>query len=179
MLYTYDGNEPIIGQGTFISDSAVIIGNVDIGDSCYIGHGVVIRADYGKVSIGSGSAVQEGAIISSPVQDTGVIGKKVTIAYGAVINSRSIGDHTVIGIGAILGIDSQIGEWTIVAEGGVVRMRQIVPNNMVVGGNPAHTIREATPLDHENWLRVKDLYIELAGKYLQGAMQEVKKSDQV
>ena len=170
MLYSFEGKSPCVSKSAYVSDTARIIGSVDIGDSCYIGHGVIIRGDYGKVEIGSGTAVQEGAIISSPLESTCIIGNKVTIAYGAVVHSRRIGDHTVVGIGAILGIDSQIGEWTIVAEGGVIRMRQIVPNNMVVGGNPAHTIREATPGDHENWLRVKALYIRLAAQYLEGAM---------
>jgi carbonic anhydrase/acetyltransferase-like protein (isoleucine patch superfamily) len=171
MIFSYEGKEPKIGETTYVSETAKIIGDVTIGENCYIGHGAIIRADIGKVTIGSGTAIQEGAMISSPLEDTSVIGDCVTIAHGALVHSKAIGNHTVIGIGAILGIDSQIGEWTIVAEGGVVRMRQIIPNNMVVGGNPAHTIRETTPKDHENWLKVKELYKDLAKSYLQGAMK--------
>ena len=176
MIFSFEGKEPKIGNGTYVSDTARIIGDVTIGENGYIGHGAVIRADYGKIVIGSGTAIQEGAIVSSPLENISVIGDFVTIAYGAIVHSKEIGNHAVVGIGAILGIDSRIGEWTIVAEGGVVRMRQIVPKNMVVGGNPAHTIREATSKDHENWLGVKELYQSLAGRYLQGAMQPATKA---
>ncbi|MBU4318886.1 MAG: gamma carbonic anhydrase family protein [Proteobacteria bacterium] len=176
MIFSYKGKEPRVGKGTYVSDTARIIGDVIIGENCYIGHGAIIRADYGKVEIGSGTAVQEGAIISSPLENICIIEDFVTIAYGAVVHSKAIGKHSVVGIGAILGIDSRIGEWTIVAEGAVVRMRQIVPNNMVVGGNPAHTIREATPKDHENWLKVKELYNDLAENYLKGAMKPMPRT---
>jgi carbonic anhydrase/acetyltransferase-like protein (isoleucine patch superfamily) len=176
MIFSFEGKEPKIGKGTYVSDTARVIGDVTLGEKCYIGHGAVIRADYGKIVIGSGTAVQEGALVCSPLDSLSVIGDFVTIAYGAIVHSKEIGNHSVVGMGAILGIDARIGEWTIVAEGGVVRMRQIVPNNMVVGGNPAHTIREATPKDHENWLGVKELYQDLAGRYLQGAMKPLTKA---
>jgi carbonic anhydrase/acetyltransferase-like protein (isoleucine patch superfamily) len=176
MIFRYEDKEPKVGKGTYVSDSAKIIGDVTLGGNCYIGHGAIIRADYGKIVIGDGAAIQEGVIICSPLENISTLGDYVTIAPGAIVHSKVIGNHTVIGIGAILGIDSQIGAWTLVAEGGVVRMRQIVPDNMVVGGNPAHTIREATPKDHEIWSRVKKLYADLAKNYLQGAMKPLEET---
>ena len=174
MLYCFNEKKPTVGKNTFISDSARVIGDVIIGENCYIGHGVVIRGDYGGVEIGSETAVEEGVVIQPPVEGVSRIGDRVTVGPGAVLHSLKIGNHTVIGMGAILGVDSQIGEGSIVAEGSVVRMRQIIPDNMVVGGNPARTVREVTDNDRENWTKVRELYVDLASQYLKGAMAPLK-----
>ena len=62
MLYKYDGKGPELGQGTYVSEEALVVGNVKIGDNCYIGHVAVLRGDYGSILIGPGTAVEEGAI---------------------------------------------------------------------------------------------------------------------
>ena len=173
MRYRFFEKTPLVGEGTYISDAARIIGDVTIGKRCYIGHGVIIRGDYGRVEIGSETAVEEGGIVQPPLETVCRIGSRVTVGPGAIIHSISMGNDTVIGIGAVLGVDSQVGKGTIVAEGSVIRMRQIVPDNMVVGGNPAHTIREVNDADRENWNRVRKIYVELAAQYLEGAMKPV------
>jgi len=58
-VYRYDDRIPQIGKNVYISDSARVIGDVTIGDKCYIGHGAIVRGDYGKIIIGSGSAIEE------------------------------------------------------------------------------------------------------------------------
>ena len=170
MIYCFNEKKPIIGKGSYVSDSARVVGDVIIGENCYVGHGVIIRGDYGKIVIGAQSAIEEGVILEPPVEAVCQIGQQVIIGPGVVSHSKTIGDNTVVGIGSVLGVESQIGEWTIVAEGSVVRMRQIVPNKMVVGGNPVRTIREVTENDRGNWIRVRALYMDLAKKYLAGAM---------
>ena len=170
MIFCFNEKKPTVGKGTYVSDSARVVGDVAIGENCYVGHGVIIRGDYGKVKIDSGSVIEEGVILQSPPEDISHIGHNVIIGPGAVVHSISIGNNTVIGIGSVLGLNSQIGKSTIVAEGSVTRTRQIVPNNMVVGGNPVRTIREVTDIDRENWIQVRELYMDLAANYLKGAM---------
>lgn len=60
MLYKFDGRNPKIGEGAYISESALVIGDVKIGDNCYIGHGPILCGDYGSIFIGPGTAVEEG-----------------------------------------------------------------------------------------------------------------------
>ncbi len=171
MLYEYDGRRPMVGKDSYVSDIAHVIGDVVIGDNCYVGHGAILRGDYGSIVVGSGTAVEEGVVVHAPPDRCCRIGKRVTIGHGAVIHAASIGDSAVIGMGAVLSIESEIGENTIVAEGTVIRMRQMVAAGVVVGGNPMRVIRQIAPKDVEFWDRGKQLYIDLAKKYLERGMK--------
>ena len=173
MLYKFDGKSPEIGQGTYVSEEALVIGDVKIGDNCYIGHGAILRGDYGSIFIGPGTAVEEGAIIHAPPNEASLIGERVTIGHGAIVHSAKIGDFSVIGMGAVLSIRSEIGANTIIAEGAVVKMRQVIPDGVVAGGNPARVLRTITKKDIEYWEWGKEIYIDLAKKYLAGAMEKL------
>lgn len=171
MLYEYDGRRPTVGKDSYVSDIAHVIGDVVIGDNCYIGHGAILRGDYGSIVVGSGTAVEEGVVVHAPPDRHCRIGERVTIGHGAVIHASRIGDSAVIGMGAVVSIESEIGEGTIVAEGTVIRMRQMVAAGVVVGGNPMRVIRKIAPKDMEFWDRGKQLYIDLAKKYLEKGMR--------
>jgi carbonic anhydrase/acetyltransferase-like protein (isoleucine patch superfamily) len=166
MLYKFDGRQPTVGKNTYVSALAAVIGDVVIGADCYIGHGAILRGDYGRIEIGDGTAVEEGVIVHAPPDDTNRIGTKVTIGHGAVVHGKYIGNQAVIGMGAILSIWSEIGEGSIIAEGAVVKMKQLIPPKVVAAGNPAKIVREITADDEEFWNMGKQLYIDLAKKYL-------------
>jgi len=174
MLYKFDGMQPTVGKATYVSDLATVIGDVVIGNNCYIGHGAVLRGDYGRIEVGDGTAVEEGVIVHAPPGNTNQIGTKVTIGHGAVLHGKYIGNLAVIGMGAILSMRSEIGEYAIVAEGSVVKRNQIIPPRMVVAGNPAQIVREINEQDKELWNWGKQLYIDLAKKYLDKGMQPVQ-----
>jgi carbonic anhydrase/acetyltransferase-like protein (isoleucine patch superfamily) len=173
VLYAFDGRSPRIGSETYVSGHALVIGDVTIGDNCYIGHGAIIRGDYGSIVIHSGTAVEEGVIIHAPPKETCEIGERVTIGHGAIIHCAVIGARSVIGMSATLSIRSEVGENTIIAEGAVVRMRQVIPGGVVAGGNPAKKIRPIADKDVEYWEMAKELYIDLARKYLAVGLQPV------
>ena len=170
MLYQFDGNQPQVGTGAYVSELAQVIGDVVIGKHCYIGHGAIIRGDYGRIVIGNGTAVEEGVIIHAPPGDTQTIGEQVTLGHGAILHGRSIGDLAVIGMGAVVSIFSQVGQRSIVAEGSVVKLNQVVPEKVVAAGNPAQVVRAVTEQDEEMWAYGKQVYIELAAKYLEQGM---------
>ena len=173
MLYKFDGKQPVAGKTSYISDIARVIGDVVIGENCYIGHGAILRGDYGRIEIGDGTAVEEGVIIHAPPDDLNKIGKKVTIGHGAVVHGTYIGDHAVIGMGAIISIWAKIGEWAIVAEGSIVKLKQVIPPEVVVAGNPAKIVRKLLKKDQELWNYGKQIYIDLAKKYLDIGMEPV------
>ena len=176
MLYSFRNREPRIGKETYVSEHAFIVGDVEIGDNCYIGHGAILRGDYGSIEIDSGTAVEEGVVMHAPPNDICRVGKKVTIGHGAIIHSSSIGDFVVIGMGAIVSIYAEVGEEAIVAEGSVVKMRQKVPSGVVVGGNPAKIVRKITDEDKKFWDYGKQIYIELAREYIQNGMKRLDSS---
>ncbi len=173
MLYRFDGKQPTVGKDTYVSELAQVIGDVRIDDICYIGHGAILRGDYGTIEIGDGTAVEEGVIIHAPPNETNRIGKKVTIGHGAILHGKHIGDLAVIGMGAVVSIWSEVGEGTIIAEGSVVRMNQVVPAKKVAAGNPARVVRPVNAKDEELWGWGKQVYIDLAKKYLDEGMEAV------
>ena len=173
MFYCFDGRKPKIGKDTYVSEQAMVIGDVEIGDNCYIGHAAVLRGDYGRIEIGSGTAVEEGVIIHAPVEEICNIGQKVTLGHGCIVHSAFIGDIAVIGMGAVVSIWAEIGERSIVAEGCVIKMRQKIPPGVVVAGNPGRIVRKIEAKDEEFWSMGKQLYIDLAKKYLKVGMQRL------
>ena len=126
MLYRFDNRQPAIGKHTYVSNTAEVIGNVIIGDNCYIGHGAILRGDYGYIEIGDGSAVEEGVIIYAAPNEMCTIVKNVTIGHGAIVHAKLIHDMAVIGMGAIVSVGAEIGVWAIVDEGCVVKMNQVI-----------------------------------------------------
>lgn len=176
MLYSFDGQVPVIGTGTYVSELATVIGNVTVGDHCYIGHGAIVRGDYGCIEIGEGTAVEEGVIIHAPPDHIQRIGLKVTLGHGAVAHGKAIGDGAVVGMTAVLSILSEVGVGAIVAEGTVVKWGQVIAENMVVAGNPAKVIRPVSQKDRDIWGYGKQLYIDLAKRYLAVGMHPVPKS---
>jgi carbonic anhydrase/acetyltransferase-like protein (isoleucine patch superfamily) len=173
LIYAFDGKEPDISKNAYVSDQAVVLGDVKIGDDCYVGPGAILRADYGRIEIGIGTAVEEGVLIHVFPDCTCRIGERVTFGHGAIIHARSIGDLAVIGMGAVASIDTTIGERTIVAEGAVVRMKQTIQSAVVVAGNPARVIRKVTPEDEERWKDGKQHYVDLVKKYLKLGVQRI------
>ena len=76
MLYAFDGRKPQIGKGAYISDQAIVIGDVKIGAGCYVGPGAILRGDYGTIKIGSGTAVEENVTVHAPLRGSATLGKK-------------------------------------------------------------------------------------------------------
>ena len=181
MLFGFDGKKPVIGSETYVSETALVIGDVKIGDNCYIGHGAILRGDYGSVRIGNGTAVEEGVIVHAPPDDICSIGDRVTVGHGAIIHSKRINDHVVVGMGAILSIHADIGEGSIIDEGCVVKVGQKIPGGVVAVGNPAKVNRRVSETEkQEKEKRLEgssgspvdtaQLYIDLARKYLEIGM---------
>ena len=174
MFYRFDGRQPVVGStGTYVSETAQVIGDVRIGDRCYIGHGAILRGDYGTIEIGDDSTVEEGAVIHAPPQECCSIGRGVTIGHGAIIHARRIDDFAGIGMGAILSIRSEVGSGSVVAEGSVVKREQKIPESVMVGGNPAKKIRETSQKDKEFWDYARKIYRDLAKKYCDLGMERI------
>jgi carbonic anhydrase/acetyltransferase-like protein (isoleucine patch superfamily) len=164
-VYRYGTRVPKIGKNSYISDSARVIGDITIGNNCYIGHGAIVRGDYGKIIIGTGTAIEENAILH--IRPNGVLELEdsVTVGHGAIIHGKQIKSHAVIGIGAIIGFDVVIGSWAIVAEGCVVPQKTIIPDEKITGGVPFKIIGDVKQKHKDFWTYGKQLYVDLAEEY--------------
>jgi len=164
-LYRFGNRVPKVEKGSYVSDSARVIGDVTIGADCYIGHGAVLRGDYGSILLGPGTAVEENATIHIRPEGDSIIGERVTIGHGAVVHCNRIQDCAVIGMGAVLSFDVEIGEWAIIAEGSVVSAHTSIPSNKIAVGVPAQITDDVQSDQKAFWSYVKDLYIDLAHRY--------------
>ena len=174
MFYRFDGKEPIIGTETYVSETALLIGDVKIGNCCYIGHGVILRGDYGTIEIGDEATIEEGVIVHAPPGECCSISRGVVIGHGAIVHAKSVGENAGIGMGAILSVRSEIGQETIVAEGTVVKQGQCVPGSIVAAGNPAKKTRDISQKDRDFWAYTRKVYKDLAQKYLAIGMECIK-----
>ena len=173
MIYSFEGKEPSIGKGSYVAESAVVIGDVVIGERCFIAPGAVIRGDYGSIRIGDGTAVEDNAVIHARPGEVTTIGKRVTIGHGAIIHTPVIEDSAVIGMGAIVSDFAHVGEWAAIGEGAVVRNRQEIPSESIAVGVPAKIIGKVDAEYREQWERFKSIYEELAEKRYPKGLKEV------
>lgn len=173
-IYEFENRKPRIGKGTFIFKSADVIGDVSIGENCYIGPGARIRGDYGSVRIGNNTAVEENVVIHSRPDDITKIGDFVTIGHASVIHNATIKDWAVIGMGSIVSDWAEIGKWAVVAEGAVVKNKQKIPSRAIAVGVPAKVVSEISNEYEDQWSKYKKIYSDLAKKRFPSSLKEIK-----
>ncbi|RLB67191.1 MAG: gamma carbonic anhydrase family protein [Deltaproteobacteria bacterium] len=167
-IYEFEGRRPDIDEAAYVSETAIVIGDVRIAPQVYIGHGAILRGDYGTIIIGAQSAVEEGAIIHINPRTTCELERRVTIGHGAMVHCPHIATGAVIGIGAILSFGVSVGTGAIVAEGAVVPNGREIPAGVIVAGNPAREIGRVGERHRDFWNYGKDLYVDLARRYPTG-----------
>ena len=172
-IYEFENKKPNVGKGTFIFKSADIIGNVVIGENCYIGPGARIRGDYGSIRIGDNTAVEENVVIHARPEDVTTIGNHVTIGHGAIIHNATIHDWAVIGMGSIISDWAEIGEWAVVAEGAVVKNKQKIPDKMIAVGVTAKIVSEISSDYKKKWTEYKKIYTDLARKRFPHSLKRI------
>lgn len=138
MFYSFEERLPVIkGDHTFIAGSAEIIGSVVIHNHVTILPNVVVRADNETIEIGEGTNIQDGAVLHTDPDIPMKIGKGVTVAHNAMLHGCTIGDNSVIAIGAVVMNNASIGSNCIVGAGALVLENQKIPDNSLVVGSPA------------------------------------------
>ncbi len=148
------GHTPAIGEGTFVAETAVIVGDVTIGHDCSIWFNAVLRGDVNTITIGDRTNIQDGAVIhtlydGSPHPSQTHIGNDVSVGHNAVIHGGIIGDNCLIGMGAIVLDNAEIPSGCIIAAGALVLSNAKLEPNSLYAGVPARKIREVTPEQRE------------------------------
>lgn len=133
---------PAISPTAYIAKSAIVLGNVIIGDECSVWFNATLRGDMGgKIILGDRTNVQELACIHVPLNDDTVVGSDVSIGHGAILHGCTVGDGTLIGMGAIVLDGARIGSRCLVGAGALVTGTADIPDGMLVVGSPARAVR--------------------------------------
>jgi carbonic anhydrase/acetyltransferase-like protein (isoleucine patch superfamily) len=175
-LYVFDDRRPRINQTAYIAPTAVVVGDVAIGDHCWIGHGVILRGDYGRIVVGDASAVEDGAVVHARPDDETVIGARVTVGHGAMIHNARIADGATIGMRAVISDFSVVGEGALIGEQALVRRGQEVPPGSIAVGVPARVVGQVGPDQADMMVWAKEVYVDLARRY-PAALREISREE--
>jgi carbonic anhydrase/acetyltransferase-like protein (isoleucine patch superfamily) len=147
------------------------VGDVKAGEESSFWFNAVVRGDVARVVIGRRTNVQDCAVVHCDTDVPNVIGGDVVIGHGAIVHGKSVGNGSLIGMGATLLSRTVIGEECLIAAGAVVAPDLVVPDRMVVMGVPGKIVRPVNEgeLEYMRWLRGH--YVELAEKYVRGEFE--------
>lgn len=164
-LFELDGVSPQLADTAWVADNAQVIGNVKLGADASVWFGVTARGDTESISIGQGSNVQDGSVLHADVGLPLVVGDNVTVGHKVMLHGCTIGDETLIGIGAIVLNGAKIGKNCVVGAGALVTEGKAFPDGSMIIGSPAKAVRQLTPEQMEGLRLSAKHYIENAQRY--------------
>jgi gamma-carbonic anhydrase len=173
LIRSYRGRTPQIAATAYIDESAVVIGDVHIGEHSSVWPGVVIRGDVHYVRIGERTNIQDGSVLHvMRDQHPLVLGDNVTVGHGVLLHGCTIESRCLIGMGAIILNGAKIGAGSIIAAGTLVTEGAIVPPGSLFMGHPGKLRRALTAEDQASINNYAQRYVEYKETY----REEVKKS---
>lgn len=165
-LIELDGLAPTVGEEVFLAPTAVLIGDVRVGDRANIWFGAVLRGDESHIEIGEETSIQDNSVIHCAHQLPTVIGARVIVGHGALLEGCVIEDGAVVGMGAIVLQGAAVGAGAMVAAGAVVAERSTVGAAVLAAGVPAREKKELSG-SAARWVAgAAEAYQELRERYL-------------
>jgi carbonic anhydrase/acetyltransferase-like protein (isoleucine patch superfamily) len=138
-----DGVSPSIGRDVWLAPTAVLVGDVHVGDNASIWFGAVLRGDSSAIHIGAGTSVQDNAVVHCARDLPTVVGEDVIVGHGAMLEGCVVEDGAIVGMGAIVLQRARLGAGSMLAAGAVLAERSEIAAGMLAAGVPA---REKKPL---------------------------------
>jgi carbonic anhydrase/acetyltransferase-like protein (isoleucine patch superfamily) len=170
MIRSYQGVWPRLGAGVYVDPSAQVIGQVELGDHASVWMNAVVRGDVNSIRIGAATNIQDNCVVHVFRADhPTVIGDRVTVGHSVTVHGCTIRDLCLIGMGATILNEVDVGEECIVAAGSLVPEGMKIPPRQLVMGVPARIKRELTSEERDSLRRSADNYLEYKETYLQEA----------
>ncbi|MDT0138878.1 gamma carbonic anhydrase family protein [Acidovorax sp. PRC11] len=167
-LYELDGTTPRVAESAWVADSAEVMGNVVLGEDASIWFGAVLRGDNETLSIGAGSNVQDGSVLHSDLGQPLTVGERVTVGHKVVLHGCTVGDESLIGIGAVVLNGARIGRHCLVGAGALVTEGKEFPDGSMILGSPAKAVRQLTPEQIEGLRKSAQTYVANARRFRAG-----------
>ena len=172
MIRSFKGIEPAIGENTYIDESAVVIGDVVIGDDCSVWPLTAIRGDVNIIRIGNRTNIQDGCVLHVSHQGefnpSGAelrIGDEVTVAHKVLLHGCQVGNQCLIGMGSIIMDNAVIEDQVMVGSGSLVSPGKVLESGHLYLGNPAKQKRELTEREIEMMSYLANHYVQLKNEY--------------
>ncbi len=167
IIKTIRGFSPIFGANCFLAETAVVLGDVVMGDDCSIWYGAVLRGDVNSIRIGNRVNIQDNAVLHTLYEKSVVeIGDNVSIGHNAVVHGAKIENNVLIGISAVVLDHAVIGENSIIAAGSLVKTGTIVEPNSIYAGVPAVKVKAIEPNQSREMIqKIAHNYLMYSGWY--------------
>jgi len=133
-----------VGDEFYAAPTSAVIGRVFLGRDVSIWFSAVLRGDGNDIRVGDGSNVQDSAVIHVDSDAPTTIGRGVTIGHSAVVHGCTVGDHSLIGIGATILSHAVIGKYCLVGAGALITEGKVFADRSLIIGAPARCVRELT-----------------------------------
>ena len=167
-VYELDGVAPIVPDSAWIADSAQVLGDVALGEDASVWFGTVVRGDTDKITIGAGTNIQDASVLHADRGVPLVIGANVTVGHQVMLHGCTIGDETLIGIGAVVLNNAKIGKNCLVGAGSLVTEGKEFPDGSMILGSPAKVVKQLSPEQIEGLRRSARHYVENAHRFKKG-----------
>ena len=166
-IYEFEGKRPKIGASSYVHPTAVIIGDVVIGEQCWIGPNVTVRADVNQIRIADGSNLQDNVVVHGNT----TLGPYSHIGHAAVLHGCTLAEHVLVAINAIVLDGATVGDWCTIAAGAVVAPRAEIPAFKMVMGVPASIVGEVPRSRIDNFDPETNSYLSFPHRYPAGMVE--------
>lgn len=167
-LYELDDIAPRVAESAWVADSAQVMGDVVLAEDSSVWFGATLRGDTETITVGRGSNIQDGSVLHADVGYPLVVGERVTVGHMVMLHGCTIGDESLIGIGATVLNGATIGKNCLVGAGSLVTEGKVFPDGSVIMGSPARVVKQLTPEQVEGLRRSAQHYVDNARRYRSG-----------
>ena len=167
-LYELDGVAPQVAESAWVADSGQVMGPGVLGEDSSVWFGAVLRGDTETITVGRGSNVQDASVLHADHGFPLVIGERVTVGHQVMLHGCTIGDESLIGIGAVVLNGAKIGKHCLVGAGALVTEGKEFPDGSMIIGSPAKAVRQLSPEQIAGLKRSAQHYVDNARRYRQG-----------
>ena len=164
-LYQLDDKVPQIADSAWVADSAQVIGDVRLAEDASIWFHATLRGDNDPITIGEGTNIQDGSVLHTDAGVPLTIGRHVTVGHMVMLHGCTIGDESLIGIGAVILNGARIGRHCLVGAGALVTEGKEFPDGSMILGSPAKVVRVLTPEQIEGLRASARHYVDNARRY--------------
>jgi len=167
-VYSLDDITPDLADDVWVAESATVVGNVIMASGSSAWFGVVIRGDNDPIKIGARTNIQDNSVLHSDSGSPLLIGEDVTVGHQAMLHGCTIGDNSLVGIGATILNGAKIGKNCLIGAHALVTENKVIPDNSVVMGSPGKVVKEL-PEAQEAMLKASaEYYVKNAQRFKNG-----------
>lgn len=170
-VWALDEHEPQLAGDNWVAPDAHVIGRVTLGEGVGVWFGAVIRADNEPMAIGARTNIQEGAMLHSDRGAPLTVGEGVTVGHHAILHGCTVGDNSLIGMGATVLNNARIGRNCIVGANALVTEGKEFPDNSLIVGSPARAVRTLDDAAAERLRQSADGYVSNQRRFAKGMRQ--------